>query len=78
VGDRVVFHGNPAEVMLASSNPYDSNPVAAWHVTRYGSGVLISDPTLPGPPGHTFIPKEHLSENGVLEFESRATSTPKC
>lgn len=38
-GDRVLFHGNPAEVELVSCNPYDSNPAAAWHVKRYGSGV---------------------------------------
>jgi hypothetical protein len=25
-GDRVLFHGNPAEVELVSCNPYDSNP----------------------------------------------------
>jgi hypothetical protein len=48
---------NPAEVEFVCL-PNDPN-TAAWYARRYGSGVLISDPTVSG---RTFIPKEQLDE----------------
>jgi hypothetical protein len=51
--------------------PNDPNAAAACYARRYGSGVLISDPTVSG---RTFIPKEQLDEYEDLEFVSRATS----
>ena len=61
---------NPAEVEFVCL-PNDPNAAAAWYARRYGSGVLISDPTVSG---RTFIPKEQLDEYEDLEFVSRATS----
>jgi len=66
-GDRVVFHGNPAEIELVSTDP--SNPEQEWHVTEFGGGVLVSDPTVSG---RTFIPRDQLDEYEDLEFVSRA------
>ena len=59
---------NPAEVEFVC---LPNDPNAAWYATRYGSGVLISDPTVSG---RTFIPKEQLDEYEDSEFVSRATS----
>ncbi len=68
IGDRVLFHGNPAEVELVSSDPTDPNPEVAWHIKEFGGGVLIRDPMVSG---HTFIPAEQLAEYEDLEFVSR-------
>ena len=35
-GDRVLFHGNPAEIELVSTDPND--PEQAWHVSEFGGG----------------------------------------
>ena len=66
-GDRVVFHGNPAEIELVSIDPND--PEQEWYVTEFGGGVLISDPMVSG---RTFIPRDQLDEYEDLEFVSRA------
>lgn len=68
-GDRVVFHGNPAEIELVSTDPND--PEQAWYVTEFGGGVLVSDPMVSG---RTFIPADQLDECEDLEFVSRAGS----
>jgi hypothetical protein len=67
-GDRVLFHGNLAEVQLVSCDPNDPDPEVVWHIKEYGGGVLISDPLVSG---RTFIPKDQLDEYEDLEFVSR-------
>jgi hypothetical protein len=68
IGDRVLFHGNPAEVELVSSDAADPNPEVSWHIKEFGGGVLIHDPM---GSGRTFIPTEQLAEYEDLEFVSR-------
>jgi hypothetical protein len=67
LGDHVLFHGNPAEVELVCL-PNDPNADTSWYAKRYGSGVLISDPTVSG---RTFAPSEELDEYEDLVFISR-------
>ncbi len=67
-GDRVRFHGNPAEVELVACDRND--PEGAWHVEEYGGGVI--DPPHPMVSGHTFIPTDQIDEYEDLEFVSRA------
>jgi hypothetical protein len=66
-GDRVLFHGNAAEVELVARDPND--PEAVWHMQEFGGGVLVLDPMVSG---RTFIPKDQLDEYEDLEFVSRA------
>jgi hypothetical protein len=66
-GDRVLFHGNPAEIELVAFDPND--PEHAWHVQEFGGGVLISDPMVSG---RSFIRRESIAEYEDLEFVSRA------
>jgi len=66
-GDRVLFHGNVAEVDLVACNPND--PDAARHIQEFGGGVVILDPMVSG---RTFIPQDQLDECEDLEFVSRA------
>jgi hypothetical protein len=68
-GDRVLFHGNPAEIELVALDPND--PQQSWHVSEFGGGVLISDPMVSG---RTFIPRDQLDECEDLEYVSRAES----
>jgi len=68
-GDRVLFHGNPAEIELVALDPND--PQQAWHVSEFGGGVLVSEPIVFG---HAFIPSDQLDECEDLEFVSRAGS----
>ena len=65
-GDRVLFHGNSAEIELVSTNP--ENLEEAWHVKEFGGGVLIHDPMVSG---HTFIPMSQIAECEDLVFVSR-------
>jgi hypothetical protein len=65
-GDRVLFHGNPAQVELVACDPNDSE--AAWHIKEFGGGVLILDPMVSG---RSFIPADQLDEYEDLEFVSR-------
>jgi hypothetical protein len=67
-GDRVLFHGNLAEVQLVSCDPNDPDPEVVWHIKEYGGVVMISDPLVSG---RTFIPKDQLDEYEDLEFVSR-------
>ena len=39
-GDRVLFHGNPAEIELVAVDPND--PEHVWHVREFGGRVLAS------------------------------------
>ena len=65
-GDRVLFHGNAAEIELVALDPND--PEHVWHVREFGSGVLVIDPKVSG---RTFIPRDQLAEYEDLEFVSR-------
>jgi hypothetical protein len=65
-GDRVLFHGNPAEVELVARDPND--PEAAWHMQEFGGGVMILDPMASA---RTFIPTDQINEYEDLEFVSR-------
>jgi hypothetical protein len=65
-GDRVLFHGNLAEIEFVS----DANdPQAAWYIEQFGGGVMVLDPRVSG---STFISATDLPEYGDLEFVSRA------
>jgi len=66
-GDRVLLHGNPAEIELVAVDP--NNPEHVWHVREFGGGVLVLDPKVSG---RTFIPRDQLAEYEDLEFVSRA------
>jgi hypothetical protein len=66
-GDRVLFHGNPAQVELVACDPNDSE--AAWHMREFGGGVVILDPMVSG---RSFIPADQLDECEDLEFVARA------
>jgi hypothetical protein len=67
-GDRVLFHGNLAEVQLVSCDPNDPDPEVVWHIKEYGGGVLISVPIVSV---RTFIPKDQLDGYEDLVFVSR-------
>ena len=69
-GDRVLFHGNPAEVEHVACNPDD--PEAVWHVQEFGGGVLSLDPMVSG---RTFISKDQLDEYEDLESVPFTEST---
>ncbi|MGA8443325.1 MAG: hypothetical protein WB762_31720 [Candidatus Sulfotelmatobacter sp.] len=66
-GDRVLFHGNPAEIELVAVDPNDREHV--WRVREFGGGVLVIDPKVSG---RTFITRDQLAEYEDLEFVSRA------
>jgi len=70
-GDRVLFHGNPAEVEVVACDPNDPDPTIAWYMKEFGGGVLISDPMVSG---RTFIRRSSLDDYEDLEFTSRATA----
>jgi hypothetical protein len=54
-GDRVLFHGNPAEVELVAFDP--NEPEHVWYVQEFGSGVMILDRIVSG---RTFIATDQL------------------
>ncbi len=43
-GDRVLFHGNAAEIDFVACDPNDPDPLVAWHMKESGGGVMILDP----------------------------------
>jgi len=65
-GDRVLFHGNPAEIEFIALDL--SDPKTEWYMRAYGGGVSVLDPMVSG---RTFIPADHLEEYEDLEFVSR-------
>ena len=65
-GDRVRFHGNPAEVEFVACDRND--PEAAWYMEEYGGGVMILDSMVSG---RTFIATDQINEYEDLEFVSR-------
>jgi len=67
-GDRVLFHGNAAEIKLVA-DPANEDPESEWYVKEFGGGVLIADPRVSG---QTFIDKDSLPDCEDLEFVARA------
>jgi hypothetical protein len=65
--DRVLFHGNPAQVELVALDPND--PDHAWYVQEFGGGVMILDAMVSG---RNFIATDKLSGYEDLQFVSRA------
>jgi hypothetical protein len=66
VGDRVLFHGEPAEIELVAL-PASTDPEHEWYVKEFGGGVGIREAKL----GRTFISADQLPETEDLEFVSR-------
>jgi hypothetical protein len=66
-GDRVLFHGNPAEIEFVASDFDD--PGSEWYMQKFGGGVCVLDPMVSG---STFIPAAHLENYEDLEFVSRS------
>jgi hypothetical protein len=67
-GDRVLFHGNPAEVEKVS-DPDSTDPEDRWYKEEFGGGVLILDPMVSG---RTFIPASQIDGYEDLDFVGRA------
>lgn len=55
-GDRVLFHGDPAEIELVAVDPND--PEHVWHVRDFGGGIIVIDPKVSG---RTFISRDLAS-----------------
>jgi hypothetical protein len=67
-GDRVRFHGHPAQIEFAAADLGD--PEHSWFVQQYGGGVMVNAPAICG---HTFIPVDQLKCYEDLEFVARDT-----
>jgi hypothetical protein len=65
-GDRVLFHGNPAEIEFVASDPFD--PTQAWYTKEYGECITVLEPMVSG---NTLIPGDHIPDYEDLEFVSR-------
>lgn len=65
--DRVLFHGNPAEIELVASD-LTGDPEIDWYIEEFGGGVMISDQMVSG---RTFIPAEHIAGYEDLILVSR-------
>lgn len=66
-GDRVLFHGEPAEIELVAE-PSSTDPEHEWYVKEFGGVVGIREAKL----GRTFISADQLPENEDSEFISRS------
>jgi hypothetical protein len=66
-GDRILYHGNPAEIELVATDPNDSE--ATWYIQEFGGGVMVLDPMASG---RTFISADQIPEDEDLEFVSRS------
>lgn len=71
-GDKVLFHGNPAEIELMASDPKSDDPEIYWHLEECGGGVMVLDPMVSG---RTFIPTDQIPTEEDLEFVERAPET---
>jgi len=60
-GDRILYHGQPAEIEFVASETGD--PGTEWFVKEFGGGVMIS--------GSIFIATEFLADYEDLEFVAR-------
>jgi hypothetical protein len=72
-GDRVLFHGETAEVEFVADSR--SGVERQWFFQEFGGGVMIADPKISG---RTFIPAGQLAEFEDLEFVSRADPHSKA
>ena len=66
-GDRILYHGNPAEIELVAFDPAD--PQSTWYIEEFGGGVMVLDPIVSG---RTFISADQNPDDKDLEFVSRA------
>jgi hypothetical protein len=67
VGDIVLLHNDPAEIVLVldgKTNPQD------WPAQVYGRGVLIAEPKVFG---HLFLTEDDLRSYEDLTFVSRSS-----
>jgi hypothetical protein len=69
-GDRVLFHGEPAEVEFVVDE-LSKDAALDWYVREFGGGVMIREPEHFGT---AFIQAESLPETEDLEFLARAGS----
>jgi hypothetical protein len=69
-GDRVIFHGEPAENEFVVEG-LTENIALDWYMREFGGGVMIREPKHFG---MTFIPTDSLLETEDLELLSRASS----
>jgi hypothetical protein len=67
--DRVLLHGEPAEVVFVSSASDD--PSIDLFYREHGEGIMLSEPKVFG---HAFIPANQLDEAEYLKYVSRADS----
>jgi hypothetical protein len=67
-GDRVIFHGEPAEVQFVV-NERTEDAALDWYRQEFGGGVMIREPKHFGA---AFIQAKSLPETEDLEFVSRA------
>jgi hypothetical protein len=65
-GDRVSFHGHPAQIEFAAADLDD--PQHGCFVRQYGGGVMVNDPAVCG---HTFIPVDQLRNYEDLKLVAR-------
>jgi hypothetical protein len=71
-GDKVLFHGNPAEIELVAADSNSTDPVIRWHMEEHGGGVMVLDPVVSG---RTFIAADEITTEEDLEFVERAPET---
>ena len=64
-GDRVLFHGEPAEVEFVAT-AVGTDPALDWYVEEFGGGVMIVEPKTFG---RAFISEPDKAED--LVFVSR-------
>ena len=70
LGDRVLFHGEPASVSLVVTDSVDRD--TDWHMHMHGGGVQIREPKHFG---LVFIPASQIEECEDLEFVSRSSES---
>lgn len=61
-GDRVLFHGEPAEIEYVVDGFVD-DPDIDWHMREHGPGVLVREPK--------YFGKAYIRQMGDLVFVSR-------
>ena len=64
-GDRVLYHGESAQVEFVASGLKD--PETEWYVREHGDGIMLRS----GAFGRVFIPLNKIAGGEDLEFVSR-------
>lgn len=64
-GDRVLFHGEPAQIEFVLDGEHNPDD---WPAEDYGRGVMVAEPKVFG---HAFLPEDTLATSEDLEFVSR-------